>query len=142
MNWGQIKTQFYIKFGDIYTEYFDDTRLSGFFSEAYRRVVEDQYNIWQNSKKNLTMLSGLMAQQVGAPTSPSTLTKPASYKYMLSLNLKYTVNGYVYYREAEMERLGKLFDPLDLATYKKPRYYEMGNLLEFVATETGECQQK
>ena len=57
---------------------------------------------------------------------------------MLSLNLKYTVNGYVYYREAEMERLGKLFDPLDLATYKKPRYYEMGNLLEFVATETGD----
>lgn len=137
MNWGQIKDQFYKKFGDIYTEYFDDSRLSGYFSESYRRVVERQYDMWQESKKNLTMLSDLATTQVSS-LSGLTLAKPSNYKYPFSIKLKYTVNGTVYYREAEMERLGKLYDPLDMATYKKPRYYEEGSNLVFLPTQSGD----
>ena len=137
MTWAEIKTQFYIKWGDIYTEYFDNNRLNGIFTESYRRVVEEQYNIWQNSKKNLTLLSGLMGNLVAAPTTPTTLTKPADYKYYISMNLKYTYQSTIYYREAEMERLGSLYNPLDLATVKQPWYYEDDNAFILIPTKEG-----
>jgi len=94
MNFGEMITAFNLRF-DIYgSGGFTTTEVTSFLNEAQRNIVEREYKQYCENKRSSSEFQKLIITTAFVtPTNAEYHTLPSDYKYLVSVQLRYTHNG-------------------------------------------------